>query len=67
MSARQLALDDAIASHEAVFDLRDLTECLDKEILDALRDGDECAAGHVLARNMKQLIAARAAYGMNDD
>lgn len=67
MSARQYALDDAIASHEAVFDLRDLTECLDKEILEALRDGDEAAAGHVLHRNMRELIRSRAHYGMKDD
>lgn len=66
MGARQFALDDAIASHEAVFDLRDLTECIDQEVLDALRDGDECAAGHVLHRNMRALIRARATLDCDD-
>lgn len=66
MKSCEFALDDAIADHESVFDISDLCECLDQEILDALRDGDECAAGHLLHRNMRQLIRDRATLDCDD-
>lgn len=56
--------DQAIASHEAAFDCADLCECIEPAVLEALRNGDELEAGHILARNMRALIEARA--GLDD-
>lgn len=56
---------DAKHRHTDRFDCADLCECITPEILEALKDGDEAYAGHLMRREMLVLIEARATYGAN--
>lgn len=60
------AFDDAVAAHESTFDCADLCECIEPDVLEALRNGDELQAGHLLAMRMRELIHARATYGSDE-
>lgn len=54
---------DAKHRHADAFTCADLCECITPEILEALKEGDEMQAGHLLRREMLGLIEARACYG----
>ena len=59
----QESFTEAKHRHTDAFGCADLCECITPEILEALKDGDEAYAGHLLRREMLGLIEARATYG----